>query len=388
MSKSSRQEYLQVTQIRYQQANKKIKQQLLDEACRITSYHRTYVARVLRSNGKPKLSPTTTQTPRRRRCKYSKVTKRTVVKLWRAANSIAAARLHPFIPDLLAKMLACGEIKTDEVSQEVVEQLEQISLATVKRILSKASSINTVKLGGTTKPGSLLKRQITIRYGRWNEQTPGWCETDTVAHCGESLLGAFVYSLNVVDICSGWSEQIAILGKGSRAVTTGMESLRKRLPFKLLGLDMDNGSEFINYSMLAYAKEHQIALTRSRAYHKNDNAHVEQKNWTAIRQLVGYSRYDTDRARNLLNSLYSYEWRLYLNFFQPTMKIKETKKDLVTGKKTRYYYQAKTPYQRLMEHPEISVEQKVMLKSVYDSLNPIELQRRIDQKLNLLAKEF
>ena len=151
---------------------------------------------------------------------------------------------------------------------------------------------------------------------------------------------------------------------------------------------MDNGSEFINWSMLAYAKKHGLTLTRSRPYRKNDNAHVEQKNWTAIRQLVGYQRLDTPEQLTILNDLYANEWRQYVNFFQPTMKIKETTKDQATGKKTKRYYEAQTPYQRLMAHPTVTAEQKVMLKSQYDSLNPLQLKRDIQRKLKKLEKIF
>jgi hypothetical protein len=370
--------------LKYQKASKKAKKQLLSNASEMTGYHRVYVAKLLREKQHVidrRLA--LARTRHHRACKYSLETKQAIVRLWKAANCIAAARLHPFISALMNKLIACDEL---EVSGATETQLSQISLATVKRILGKASSTDKVNIGGTTKPGSLLKRQITVRYGRWDETVPGWCETDTVAHCGENLVGRFIYSLNIVDICSGWSEQVAVLGKSERVITPAMENLRIRLPFELLGLDMDNGSEFINYSMLAYGKKHHLTLTRSRPYRKNDNAHVEQKNYTAIRKLVGYVRYDTTEQLNLLNDLYQNEWRLYLNYFQPTMKVREVVKDLTTGKKTKRYYEAKTPYQRLMQHPNTTKQQKAMLQSTYDSLNPVELQRRIQWKLERLNK--
>ena len=165
-----------------------------------------------------------------------------------------------------------------------------------------------------------------------------------------------------------------------------MDNIRQRLPFRLLGLDPDNGSEFINWQMLRYCQKNKINLTRSRPYHKNDNAHVEQKNYTAIRQLVGYARLEKREQLDILNDLYANEWRLYLNFFQPTMKLKEKIKDTGTKKTTKKYFEAKTPYQRLMEHPKISKEQKDMLKSTYEKLNPIALQAEIKRKLELLKK--
>lgn len=232
----------------------------------------------------------------------------------------------------------------------------------------------------------LLKRQISIRYGRWDETTPGWCETDTVAHCGETLSGRFIYSLNLTDVATSWSGQVAIMGNGERAAVAAIDSARRRLPFPLLGLDSDNGAEFINWHLERYCRKHRITFTRSRPYRKNDQAHVEQKNWTAIRQLVGYQRMDTQEQLAILGDLYTHEWRLYLNFFQPTMKVRETTKDQRTGKKTKRYYPAQTPYQRLMAHPSVSVKTKALLQSEYDSLNPTQLKAEIQKKLRLLEE--
>ena len=165
-----------------------------------------------------------------------------------------------------------------------------------------------------------------------------------------------------------------------------VEAIRKRLLFPLKGLDPDNGSEFINWQLHRYCQKNQITLTRCRPYHKNDQAHIEQKNYTAIRQLIGWSRLDTKEQLRILNDLYANEWRLYLNFFQPTMKLKEKIKDTVTGKTKKQYYEAKTPHQRLKEHPTTSKETKAMLQSIYQSLNPIQLQQEIKRKLELLEK--
>lgn len=382
MSRLSRQEYLTVMRKKYKRlkkSQKKERGQLLDDVVDITGYHRTYTAVLLRS-------PPPKRTVRKSRsARYSAETKQTVLLLWHTASDICAERFQPFIPELLDKLVACGELT---VTPETDVQLRKISLATVKRIVHGEKRRSIIRIGGTTKPGSLLKRQITVRYGRWDETSPGWCETDTVAHCGETLAGTFIYSLNLTDVATSWSEQVALMGKGERATVKGIDSTRKRLPFKLLGIDSDNGSEFINWHMARYAKKNKLTFTRSRAYKKNDQAHVEQKNWTAIRQLVGYQRMDTPEQLDLLNDLYANEWRLYLNYFQPTMKVKETIKDQKTGKKTKRYYQAQTPYQRLMSHKGVSDEQKAMLQSQYDSLNPLRLQRDIQRKLHKLEKTF
>jgi len=379
MGKLTRADYFRVVRKQYKRAGKKRKGELLDAACQLTGLNRKVVARNLRSR------PCLAKSRPKRPDKYSRETKQAVKFLWHAASEICAERLQPFIPELLDKLLACDELN---VSAETEAQLRKISLATVKRVVAREKRRSTIRIGGTTKPGSLLKRQITVRYGRWDETNPGWCETDTVAHCGEELVGTFIYSLNLTDVATSWSEQVAIMGNGERASVAGIDQAKQRLPFKLLGLDSDNGGEFINWHLQRYAKKHKITFTRSRPYRKNDQAHVEQKNWTAIRQLVGYQRMDTLEQLELLNDLYAKEWRLYLNFFQPTMKVKETTKDQATGKKTKRYYQAQTPYQRLMAHPKVSPEQKALLQSQYDSLNPLQLRRDIQRKLTKLEKTF
>lgn len=379
MGRKSRTEYMAVLRVRYKTAGKQEKGRLLGDAVQVTGMHRKALIRLLKN------PPSKRHTPRTGQSIYTAETKRAVRDLWHAGGEICAERLHPFMPDLLDRLVTCGELM---VSAETDAQLRKISLATVKRIVAQAKRRSTVRIGGTTKPGSLLKAQITVRYGRWNETSPGWCETDTVAHCGETLAGTFIYSLNLVDVATSWSEQVAIMGKGERACVAGLDAARQRLPFPLLGLDSDNGSEFINWHMQRYCQAHKLTLTRSRPYRKNDNAYAEQKNWTAIRQLVGYVRLDTDEQLALLNDLYANGWRLYLNCFQPTMKVQTVTKDEKTGKKTKQYYQAQTPYQRLMEHPNVTPEQKALLQSTYDSLNPLELQQRIHEKLERLRKTF
>lgn len=378
MSKMSKREYLIQLKNKYWKARKRIKTQLLDDFCDFTCYNRKYALYLLNNS-----IPAKWKRYEFRKKVYESPVIDALLILWQASNEICGERFHPFIPEILSKLEESGEIN---ITTEVKEKLLTISLGTVKRIIRKTKRRSTIKIGGTTKPGSILKKQIAIRYGPWTNEDPGWCETDTVAHCDEDLSGEFIYSLDVVDICSGWSEQAAIWGKGERATMERIDNIRKRLPFELLGLDPDNGSEFINWQMYRYCKKNNITLTRSRPYKKNDNAHIEQKNYTAIRQLVGYVRLDKKAQLKILNDLYGNEWRLYLNFFQPTMKLKEKIKDTQTHKTRKTYYEAKTPYQRLLEHPKISKEKKDMLKSIYKTLNPIKLQGEIKRKLELLRR--
>jgi hypothetical protein len=378
MSKISKREYLFEVKKKYWKATKGRKGQLLDDFCAFTGYSRKYATGLL---NRPLPKKWKRYKPRAKY--YDQPVVDALKIIWEALDSICGERVHPQIPEMLEKLINYQEIA---VTEEVRDKLLKISLGSVKAILRKEKTRSVIRIGGTTKPGSLLKHQIAVRYGRWDEMIPGWCETDTVAHCGETVAGSYISSLDVVDICSSWSEQFAIINKGEQAVTKAMDDIKNRLPFKLLGLDPDNGAEFINWSLLNYCRKHQVNLTRSRPYHKNDNAHIEQKNWTAIRQLVGYSRFETEEQLNILNDLYANEWRLYINFFQPTMKLKEKIKDTQTGRTKKKYYEAKTPYQRLIEHPDISEKQKDMLKSIYKSLNPIKLRQQIKDKINRLKR--
>jgi 5S rRNA maturation endonuclease (ribonuclease M5) len=284
---------------------------------------------------------------------------------------------------MLEKLIECDEL---EVSAEVQNKLLQISLGQVKAILKKEKTRSTVRIRGTTRPGTVLKHQIAIRYGPWEDVDPGFFEMDTVAHCGETVSGKFIYSLDLIDIASGWSEQAAIWGKGEQATLEQFQKIEADLPFIILGIDPDNGGEFINWVMYRYIKEKAYNFTRSRPFHKNDNAHIEQKNWTAVRQLVGYSRLDKPRQLDILNDLYRNEWRLYQNFFLPIMKLETTTKNLQTGKTKKKYDKAKTPYQRLLVHKKISQETKDMLKQTYDSLNPIKLRQQIKAKIDRLKR--
>lgn len=378
MTIMSKREYLIELKKKYRKSPKKKKGQLLDDFCEFTGYQRKYALSLI---NKP--LPRKWKHYKQRRKQYGPEVVKALLALWRAADEICGERLHPFIPVLLDKLIDCGELTVDE---DVRTKLLAMSVSTVKRAVGKEQHRDSIKIGGLTKPGSLLKRQVAIRYGPWEEVDPGWCETDTVAHCGGDASGEFIYSLDVVDISSGWSEQGAIWGKGERATTEQMDNIKQRLPFNLAGLDPDNGSEFINWQMFRYCEKHNINLTRSRPYHKNDNAHVEQKNWTAIRQLFGYARYDKREQQAMMNDLYANEWRLFINFFQPTMKRKERVKDNQTGKTKKKYYEAKTPYQRLIEHPKTSQEQRDALMSTYETLNPVELKRQINRKIELIKK--
>lgn len=375
----SKREYLIELKKKYWKARKKRKSQLLDDFCAFTNYHRKYALDLVNNH-----LPCKWKRPRTRKKYYDQSVIDVLLVLWRACDEICAERFQPFIPEILEKMIDCGELTIAVATSEVKKKLLEISLGTVKKIIHKTKRKSLIRIRGTTRPGSLLKNQIAIRYGDWKDKDPGYTETDTVAHCGDTVEGKFIYSLDVIDLYSGWSEQAAIWGKGELATCQQMEHIRKRLPFTLKGLNPDNGGEFINYHLQKYCKLNKITLTRTRPYHKNDNPHIEQKNWTAIRQLIGYKRLNKRKQQYLLNDLYRNEWRSYLNFFQPMMKLKKRIKNTQTGKLKKTYYQAKTPFRRLLEHPKTTQEQKNMLTSTYKQLNPIKLQQEIKQKLEAI----
>jgi hypothetical protein len=233
-----------------------------------------------------------------------------------------------------------------------------------------------------TKPGTLLKKHIPIKTNQWDEKRPGFIEADTVAHCGTSLQGEHVWTLDCVDIATGWTEQRAVFGKGQSGVLDQIKDVERSLPFRLLGFDSDNGNEFLNHYLWKYCvdrKEHPVQFTRSREYHKDDNAHVEQKNWTHVRQWFGYYRLDDPEVVILMNELYRSEWRYFHNFFMPSVKL--LSKNRVGSRTIKKHDDPKTPYQRILESEFIDKAVKLKLKSRFLGLNPFNLRKSIEQKL-------
>jgi len=251
-----------------------------------------------------------------------------------------------------------------------------MSPATADRLLRRARQKERPHGRSTTKPGTLLKHSIPVRsFAQWDDERPGFTEVDLVAHCGESTRGEYLHSLDMVDIATRWVELAALPNRGQATVSAAIERCQHRLPFALLGLDSDNRSEFINANLVRYCDAQRITFTRPRPYRKNDQAHVEQKNWTAVRQMVGYDRYEGEAAYRALEALYV-PLRLYLNFFSPVMVL--VSKERNGAKVTKRYDQAKTPYQRVLNSPHIDDQAKARLRTQYLSLNPAELLRQIE----------
>jgi hypothetical protein len=234
----------------------------------------------------------------------------------------------------------------------------------------------------TTKPGSLLKRHVPIATDQWDETRPGFIEADTVAHCGTSMEGMFVFTVNCIDIATGWREQRAVWGKGERGVLEAIKDIEEKLPFPILGFDCDNGSEFLNWPILKYFtnRKQPVQYTRSRPYHKNDNAHVEEKNWTLVRQYIGYQRLAKPQLAGQLNQLYLSDWRLFMNFFVPSTKLTQKLRD--GSRIVKKYDLPKTPFQRLLESPLISTDTKVKLQKLFSTLDPFKLQRQLHKKIS------
>lgn len=380
MGSISRKEYLrEVKRLYWKAKTKREKSELITNVVEITDLHRKAVIRLLhkKPTGLRKVPDT-----RGSKVTYDQAFHDALLTCWHTANSICAERLQPFLSDLVAKLEDLGELDISDYTRYL---LVTASVSTVKRHLQRAKHRTVVPLG-TTKPGNLLKKQIAIRYGRWDEANPGWLESDTVAHGGDSAEGQFIHSYNFIDIATAWTEQVASLGMGEKATVAGFAAIRQRMLFPILGIDSDNGGEYINDHLYRYCKRERITFTRSRRYKKNDNAHIEQKNWEAIRKIVGYARLDTEQQLAILNELYNDPLRLYLNYFQPTRKRKVKFIDTATGKTKKYYFEAKTPYQRLMQHPLVPEATKGLLQSEYNNLNPVKLLAEIRTLIARLQK--
>lgn len=377
-----RQAVTAVTAQRYRKGRKKDKQQILDEFCETTGYSRGYGRYVLRNHGrevwlagKRRIVGDVHKRQQRLRPRvYDDDVVKTLVKLWELLNYLCGKRLVAIMPELIEKLEQFGELRLPGVTRE---KLLRISASSVDRLLKPERRKHQLRPRAHTKPGTLLKHQIPIRtFAEWNEQQPGFAEIDLVAHDGGLALGDFCQTLDLTDVCTGWTETEAVPNKAQVWVFAAIQEVRQRLPFPLLGLDSDNGSEFVNNELLRYCQQERITFTRARPYRKNDNCYVEQKNYSVVRQTVGYQRFDTTAELLLLKQLYL-TLRLYTNFFQPTMKLKSKERFGSRVKKT--YELPQTPYQRVLASSEVIAADKQKLKRQYKLLNPVALKRELDK---------
>jgi hypothetical protein len=377
---------------RYQRSSKKEKGLILTELVELTEYSRVYARRVLRQHGRrikqgrqSLVADVRARSPRSRSPYYDEQVKAALLKIWRVLDYICGKRLQPALPELLEVLERHNELHCDRLTKE---KLLRISAATIDRLLRSERRKYELRGQARTKPGTLLKHQIPIRtFAEWDEQQPGFGEIDLVSHEGGVAAGNYCQTLDLTDVATTWTETRAVRNKAQANVFAALQKVRKDLPFALLGLDSDNGSEFINDQLLKYCRQEKITFTRSRPYRKNDNCFVEQKNYSIVRRAVGYARYDTDEQCELLNELYSY-LRLYTNFFLPTMKLKS--KERIGSRVKKCYDQALTPYQRVLQTKLVSQKTKDQLRAKYRLLNPAALKRKIErlqQRLNKTSSQ-
>ena len=310
-------------------------------------------------------------------------------KIWTVFDFICSRRLAPFMTEAVAKLEKHGEL---DITGDVRKKLQKMSASTIDRLLRKEKDRFRLGKGRSgTRPGTLLKKSIPIRtFSDWDDAVPGFCECDLVAHDGGSSSGDFAQSLNFTDIATCWDSTAACKNKAQVHVFGALKTIIARFPFNVLGIDSDNGSEFINAHLLNYCTDNKITFTRSRAHKKNDSCYVEQKNYSVVRRNVGYLRHDTEEELAVLNELYIY-LDDYVNFFQPVLKL--VSKTRAGSKVTKKYDKAKTPFRRVLESGYIDDRIKRSLKREYESLNPVELKRNITRlqdrllKLNTLKKK-
>ena len=380
MSPQSKEEYFEVLYKRYKEASRKEKTVIINECCAVCGYHRKHAIRRLRGYKR------FTKQKAKKRGKPDVYNKDAIIRplkqIWLTANLPCSKRLKAILPIWLPKYSE----HFGQLAEDILKALSAISPATIDRILKPVRSRYQKRGKSTTKPGTLLRKQIPINTNQWEESRPGYLEADTVAHCGDSLLGMFAYTVDFVDIATGWTEQRAVWGKGEKGVLDQIKDVETMLPFSILGFDSDNGGEFLNYHLLRHFADRKqpVNFTRSRAYHKDDNAHIEQKNWTHVRQWLGYQRLDNPKVVPLMNNLYRNEWRFFHNFFLPSVKLIE--KERIGSKTIKKHDSPKTPYQRIMESKDIDKSVKLSLTKQLENLNPFELINIMQMKLKKITR--
>jgi hypothetical protein len=363
----------------YQRAGKREKGVILGQFIELTGYVRCYAARLLRQHGKKIrvgktliVGDVTKKPGRKRQPVYDGEVIESLRRIWMIMDCICGKRLKAALADLIPVLKKNMEIQLNPVTEE---KLLRISASTIDRVLAPDRKKQTIKGRSGTKPGSLLKHQIKIRtFSEWNEQKPGFVEIDLVGHDGGDASREFCQSLDVTDVCTTWTETRAVQNKAQVWVFKALTEIREALPFQLLGIDSDNGSEFINNELFRYCAQEQITFTRARPTRKNDSCFVEEKNYSVVRRNVGYRRYDTPKEQAVLNELYGY-LRLYTNYFLPTMKL--VNKERTGSRVKKVYDKPATPYKRVLASPEVKQSDKKRIRKIYSTLNPAQLKRNI-----------
>jgi transposase InsO family protein len=366
----------EATAIRYAQADKRTKGVILDELCATTGWHRNHARKALTRALQPRLvSPRSPRPPT-----YGPDVIAALTVCWMVLGMPAGKRLAPMLKELVAVLRHFGELAIDEPTAAL---LVSMSAATIDRRLAPERRRLRHKGRSATKPGSLLKSQIRVRtWADWDGARPGFVEIDLVSHDGGDPAGQFAYTLTVTDIATGWTENRSLPSKAAKCVLAALNDIAYKMPFPILGVDSDNGSEFINTDLLQWCERHQITFTRARVANKNDGCHVEQKNWAVVRTVVGYHRYDTAAELLLLNEIWQWQSKL-TNFFHPQQKLISKVRD--GAKVTKKYDTAATPFHRVISHPCVTDENRIMaLALAHGRINPAAVQRRIQALTNQL----
>jgi hypothetical protein len=382
VSMKTRQEIIEKQRAKYQKSKKRGKTEILNAVCASTGLSRDRAARILSSKSPPRNKQHPGVETRGRKAIYREDVLKPLKKIWAIMDFPCGKRIAAGMDSMLDALLRFGEIDCDE---KIIAKLKQISPATIDRLLKREREKYALKGRSTTKPGTLLKKDIPIRLGtEWDDAKPGFVEIDLVAHCGDTTAGEYVNTLDVTDIATGWTETRSCVNKAQKHIFAALMAIKANQPFDLLGIDSDNGSEFINSELYRYCKEENICFTRSRPYQKNDGCYVEQKNWSIVRKQIGYDRYEGIEAVNLMNEYYD-QLRLLTNFFMPTLKLKSRVRD--GAKVHKSYEYPKTPYERVMESDDIPQEIKSELKALYLTINPAKVKRdmmKISDKLHAI----
>ena len=371
MSHKAKWEYFKAVYERYRRAGREQKRVILDEFCLNTGYHRKYAIRLL--NGPP--PEKVPRQPRRRRLIYSRQAISILMAVWEAAGYPWSVKLKALLPLWMPWIR-----RRFHLSDRLERQLLRLSSRQMDRRLRGRKTQLRRRMYGRTKPGTLLKHHIPLQTDRWDKKIPGYTEVDLVSHSGNSASGEFAHSLNVTDLGTGWTESRALMGRSQEAVRQALEEIESVLPFRLRGIDSDNGSEFINWHLKAYCERKEIQFTRGRPYKKDDNAHVEQKNWTHVRKLLGWDRYDSPEAVEAINDLNRHPLRLWMNLYLPSVKL--AKKVRVGSRLRRVYEPPQTPFQRVVASSQADPLKVAQLKGLLKTLDPFELAKTVDRKLD------
>lgn len=370
MAQQSKREYLRSIHGRYGQAGRAEKGQILEEFCKVCGYQRKYAVWLL---NRPLPEAVPQKRGRRRRVSYSEALVKILAQIWEASGYLCSQRLKAAVVQWLPWIQ-----QRFALSSEMERQLTVMSARQMDRRLLPYKKRVKRKLYGTTRPGSLLKQMIPIKTDHWDVHRPGYLEIDLVSHSGASALGEFILTLDSVDIATCWVERKAVMGKGSEGIVQAIEEIAGKLPFRLRGIDSDNGSEFINHQLFTFCQARKLQFTRSRPYKKDDNAHIEQKNWTHVRKLLGWDRYDTPEALLAINELFE-ALRLFQNLYQPSMKLE--RKIRKGSRLLRRYDKPRTPLERVRECAAVDRKKVALLERTLKTTDPFELSKQIDQRL-------